>query len=24
LVGSKAAAPRYGDFWGLGCECFAF
>ncbi|WP_243373785.1 amidohydrolase [Geotalea sp. SG265] len=20
----KAAAPRYGDFWGLGCDCFAF
>jgi predicted amidohydrolase YtcJ len=18
------AAPRYGDFWGLGCDCFAF
>lgn len=24
LVGIKAAAPRYSDFWGLGCECFAF
>ena len=24
LVGIKAAAPRYGDFWGLGCDCFAF
>jgi hypothetical protein len=23
-VGSKAAAPRYSDFWGLGCDCFAF
>jgi len=23
-VGSKTAAPRYSDFWGLGCECFAF
>jgi predicted amidohydrolase YtcJ len=23
-VGIKAAAPRYGDFWGLGCDCFAF
>ena len=22
--GSKAAAPRYSDFWGLGCDCFAF
>lgn len=20
----KAAAPRYSDFWGLGCDCFAF
>jgi hypothetical protein len=18
------APPRYGDFWGLGCDCFAF
>jgi len=24
LVGSGAAAPRYSDFWGLGCDCFAF
>jgi predicted amidohydrolase YtcJ len=24
LVGIKAAAPRYSDFWGLGCDCFAF
>jgi hypothetical protein len=24
LVGAKAASPRYGDFWGLGCDCFAF
>jgi len=24
LVGLKAAAPRYSDFWGLGCDCFAF
>ena len=24
LVGGKAAAPRYSDFWGLGCDCFAF
>jgi predicted amidohydrolase YtcJ len=24
LVGIKSAAPRYGDFWGLGCDCFAF
>ena len=23
LVGIKAAAPRYSDFWGLGCDCFA-
>ncbi|HEY5913976.1 MAG TPA: amidohydrolase, partial [Verrucomicrobiae bacterium] len=23
-VGIKAAAPRYSDFWGLGCDCFAF
>jgi predicted amidohydrolase YtcJ len=22
--GIEAAAPRYSDFWGLGCECFAF
>jgi hypothetical protein len=20
----KAAAPRYSDFWGFGCDCFAF
>ena len=24
LVGIKAAVPCYGDFWGLGCDCFAF
>ena len=24
LGGSKATAPRYSDFWGLGCDCFAF
>lgn len=24
LVGIKTAAPRYSDFWGLGCDCFAF
>jgi len=24
LAGAKAAAPRYSDFWGLGCDCFAF
>ena len=24
LAGVKAAAPRYSDFWGLGCDCFAF
>ena len=23
-VGINAAAPRYSDFWGLGCDCFAF
>jgi predicted amidohydrolase YtcJ len=22
--GAKAGAPRYSDFWGLGCDCFAF
>lgn len=22
--GIEAAAPRYSDFWGLGCECSAF
>ncbi|MEW6486765.1 MAG: amidohydrolase [Thermodesulfobacteriota bacterium] len=22
--GLRAGAPRYGDFWGLGCDCFAF
>jgi predicted amidohydrolase YtcJ len=21
---SKTTAPRYSDFWGLGCDCFAF
>ena len=24
LAGIKAATPRYSDFWGLGCDCFAF
>ena len=24
LVGMKATAPRYSDFWGLGCDCFVF
>jgi hypothetical protein len=24
LAGVKTAAPRYSDFWGLGCDCFAF
>lgn len=24
LAGIKAAAPRYSDFWGLGCDCFTF
>ena len=24
LEGIKAAAPRYSDFWGSGCDCFAF
>jgi predicted amidohydrolase YtcJ len=24
LAGIKAAAPRYSEFWGLGCDCFAF
>jgi Amidohydrolase family len=24
LAGIKAAAPRYSDFWGSGCGCFAF
>jgi nucleoside-diphosphate-sugar epimerase len=24
LAGFKAVAPRYSDFWGLGCDCFAF
>ena len=24
LAGIKAAVPRYSDFWGLGCDCFAF
>ena len=24
LVGGRAAAPRYSDFWGFGCDCFAF
>jgi predicted amidohydrolase YtcJ len=22
--GIRAATPRYSDFWGLGCDCFAF
>ena len=24
LAGFKAVAPRYSDFWGLGCDCSAF
>lgn len=24
LAGIQAAAPRYSDFWGLGCDCYAF
>src|SRR5438067_10782398 len=24
LAGIKAAVPRYSEFWGLGCDCFAF
>jgi predicted amidohydrolase YtcJ len=24
VTGIKTAVPRYGDFWGLGCDCFAF
>src|SRR5438309_13225 len=24
LTGIKAAVPRYSEFWGLGCDCFAF
>jgi hypothetical protein len=24
LAGFKAVAPRYSDFWGLGCDCCAF
>ncbi|PYK01683.1 MAG: amidohydrolase [Verrucomicrobia bacterium] len=24
LSGIKAAAPRYSDFWEIGCDCFAF
>lgn len=24
MSGSRTAAPRYSDFWGLGCDCFAF
>ena len=23
-AGIAAAAPRYSDFWGFGCDCFAF
>jgi hypothetical protein len=24
LTAAGTAAPRFGDFWGLGCDCFAF
>ena len=24
LAGIKVAPQRYGEFWGLGCDCFAF
>ncbi len=24
LAGLKPSAVRYGDFWGLGCDCFVF
>jgi predicted amidohydrolase YtcJ len=24
LAGIRASAPHYGDFWGSGCDCFAF
>ena len=24
LAGSKTGALRYGDFWDMGCDCFAF
>lgn len=24
MVDIKAAAPRYADFWGLGCDCYSF
>jgi predicted amidohydrolase YtcJ len=23
-AGIQSTAPRYSDFWGLGCDCFAF
>lgn len=23
-AGIRAAVPHYSDFWGLGCDCFAF
>jgi hypothetical protein len=23
-IGINTPAPRYSDFWGLGCDCFAF
>jgi len=24
LAGIEAAHNRYAEFWGLGCDCFAF
>jgi hypothetical protein len=24
LAGAEAARQRFADFWGLGCDCFAF
>jgi predicted amidohydrolase YtcJ len=24
FAGIESAAPRYSEFWGLGCDCFAF
>jgi len=24
MLGAQAAAPQFGGFWGLGCDCFAF
>jgi len=24
IAGAEAAGSRYSDFWGSGCECFAF